>query len=554
VQVLIKLLEHPGELVTRVALRTELWPGDTFVNFEQSLNAAVKRLRQALADSPRNPRFVETLARRGYRFIAPVHGLTGAAERATDTPTIHSLAVLPFENSDGNPEAEYLSDGITESIINSLSRLASVRVMARSTVFQYKAKGLDPRTVGSKLNVQAVLVGRVMQRADALVIGVELVEVRNGWRLWGEQYNRRLRDIFAVEEDISREISGKLRLHLSGEERNRLSKRFTESPAAYQEYLKGRYHLNRVTEQGLRQAIDCFQQAIQKDPRYALAYTGLADAYGVLGFFGLAAPAEVMPKARDAAKQAVALDDGLAEAHTSLAGILKVYDWDWAAAEREYIRALELDPNLAAAHRMYAAYLAAVGRPAEAMREMERAHELDPLSLVISMEMAWNLYMARDYDRAIQQAARTLDLAPDFAPAQHALGIALEQAGRYEEAATAFEKARARSDGNATALASLGHLLARAGPVSEAERILSQLLEMSRSAYVSAYWPAIVYAGLGRVDAALDCLENACRQRDLWLVWLKTDPRFDGLREQERFDELLRQVGLLPRLGRRAAP
>jgi TolB-like protein/Tfp pilus assembly protein PilF len=554
VQVLIKLLEQPGEIVTREALRNQLWPADTFVNFEQSLNAAVKRLRQALADSPQNPRFVETLARRGYRFIAPVHGMAGPAEPVAEAPSIHSLAVLPFENSDGDPEAEYLSDGITESIINSLSRLDSVRVMARSTVFQYKAKGLNPREVGRNLNVQSVLVGRVGQRADALVVGVELVEVRNGWQLWGEQYNRRLSDIFAVEEEISREISGKLRLHLSGEERNRLSKRYTESPAAYQDYLKGRYHLNHVTEEGLRQAIECFQQAIQKDPHYALAYTGLADSYGLLVFFGLAAPAEVMPKAREAARQAVTIDDGLAEAHASLAGILKVYDWDWAASEREYRRALELDPHHAAAHRMYAAFLAAMDRPAEAMREIERAHELDPLSLVISMEIAWNLYMARDYARSIQQAARTLDLAPEFLPAQHVLGLALQHVGRNEEAAVAFEKARAGSKDNACSLGALGHLMAHSGRASEAESILSQLIEMSRHEYVSAYWPAVVYAGLGRVHEALDWLENACRQHDLWLVWLKTEPRFDGLRGEERFDELLLQVGLLPRLGRRAAP
>ena len=553
VQVLIKLLEHPGELVTRETLRNELWPADTFVNFEQSLNAAVKRLRQALADPAQNPRFVETLARRGYRFIAPVLGVVDAAP-AVEAPSVRSLAVLPFENSDGDPAAEYLSDGITESIINSLSRLASVRVMARSTVFRYKAKGLDPRAVGRELNVQSVLMGRVVQRSDALMIAVELVEVLNGWQLWGEQYNRRLSDIIAVEEDIAREISGKLRLHLSGEERNRLSKRFTESADAYQDYLKGRYHLNRMTETGLRQAIACFQQAIQKDPHYALAYTGLADSYGVLGFFGLVAPSEVMPKAREAAGQAVAIDDGLAEAHASLAGILKVYDWDWEAAEREYRRALELDPNHATTHRMYASYLACTGRPAEAMREMELAHELEPLSLVISMEIAWNLYMARDYDRSIQQAARTLELVPEFVPARHVLAMALEQTGQVEAAAVAFESARAASDNNAATLAGLGHMLAGAGRTSDAESVLSQLLEMSSRTYVSTYWVAVVHAGLGHVDEALDCLETACREHDTWMVWLKAEPRFDGLRGHERFDELLRQVGFLPRLGWRTAP
>ena len=542
VQVLGKLLERPGELVTREELRRELWPADTFVNFEQSLNAAVKRLRQALLDSPQNPRFVETLARRGYRFVAAVE--TGGPAGAID-----SLAVLPFENAAGDPESEYLSDGITESIINSLSRLPSVRVMARSTVFDYKPRGtgrkLNGRAVGRKLNVKAVLIGRILQRGDALSVGAELVEVRGGWQLWGEQYNRRLSDIFAVEEEIAREISRNLRVHLSGEDSDRLVKRHTRSTEAYQDYLKGRYHLNALTPAGLRQSIEYFEQAIGKDPNYALAYTGLADSYSLLGFFGLGRPAEVMVKAKEAAMKAVEIDAGLAEAHASLANTHKTYDWDWAAAEREYRKALELNPNYAQAHRMYAAYLAALDRPEEAMREIQLAHELDPLSLVIRMEIAWNLYMARDYDGAIAQAVHTLESAPDFASARHIWGMACQQKGRYEEAAGAYEKVHSASAGHAAPLAGLGHLLAATGRREEALAILAQLLEMASQTYLSPIWPAMVHAGLGQHEEALECLEKAGAERDIWLVWLKTEPRFDVLREEPRFQQLLLKVGLV---------
>src|SRR5579864_4614235 len=334
VQVLIKLLEKPGELVKRQDLRRELWPADTFVNFEQSLNAAVKRLRHALGDLPTNPRFIETLARRGYRFVAPVSSAAAAMPESPRPRVVESLAVLPFVNMDADAETEYLVDGITESIINHLSRLTAVRVMARSTVFRYKDKTLDPRAVGRKLNVDAVLLGRVQQRGDALLVGAELVDVQNGWQLWGEQYNRKLADIFSVEEEMSREISEKLLVRLSGEDRSLLAKRHTQSTEAYQDYLKGRYHLNRLTADGLKKGIEYFERAIQSDENYALAYAGLADAYGLHGFMGMAPAAEVMPKAKQAARRAISIDDGLAEAHASLAGIFKNYDWDWTAAER----------------------------------------------------------------------------------------------------------------------------------------------------------------------------------------------------------------------------
>lgn len=550
VQVLLKLLERPGELITREDLRKELWPGDTFVNFEQSLNAAVKRLRHALGDAPANPRFIETLSRRGYRFIAPVNASTpGATATATSRRAVESLAVLPFGNTDGDPEAEYLADGITESIINHVSRLSAVRVMARSTVFRYKDKNLDPRAVGRKLTVDAVLLGRVQQRGDSLLVGAELVDVQNGWRLWGEQYNRKLSDILAVEEEISREISEKLSLQLSGEDRNRLAKRYTESTEAYQDYLKGRYHLNRLTEEGLRKGIEYFRRAIGRDQHYALAYTGLADAFGLLGFMGMAPAAEAMPKAKDAARRALEIDDGLAEAHTSLGAVFKNYDWDWPAAEREFQKALELNPRYAHGHRIYASYLAGAGRSEESLRESRLALELDPFSLPIRVELAYNACMSRDYDRALAEALRTLDLEPQFAPAQSVLGQVYEQQGRYDEALTALEKARILAHGHPATQAAIVHLLAAAGREPEARELLTRLIDLAGQRHVSGFWLAIALAGTGDVAGAVDALYKSYEQRDVMLIWLGTEPRLDPVRSQPRFAKLLRLVGLTPRAG-----
>jgi TolB-like protein/Tfp pilus assembly protein PilF len=545
-RILAMLLERPGELVTREDIRKALWPADTFVNFEHSLNAAVKRLRRALGDSPDNPRFVETLPRRGYRFIAPVDRAGAAAAEPRPSHVIDSLAVLPFENAAADPETEYLSDGITESLINSLSQLSGIRVMARSTVFRYKGRETDPRSIGRKLNVEAVLTGRVLLRGEALVIGAELVEVQGGWRLWGEQYNRRLAEILSVEEEISREISTKLRLRLSGEDRSRLAKHYTRDTEAYRDYLKGRYFHAKMTEDGLRESIVFFQRALEKDPGYALAYIGMADAYGLMTYFGLLPPLEAMPRAKEAAQRALALDESLPEAHAAIAHIREFYEWDWQAAESGYRRALLLNPNNADTHRFYATLLSAQGRSEEALREILRARELDPLSLVICMEVAWHCYMARDYTRALEHAIGTLELEPAFASARHIVGLVYEQQGRVEAALAEFEKAHAGSGGNPATLASMGRILAAAGRPVEVRALLRQLDEIAARAYVPPYYGALIHAGLGNADEALSYLEASWRRHDLWLVWLGRDPRFDVLRSQPRFQRLLQVIGLGP--------
>jgi DNA-binding NtrC family response regulator/TolB-like protein len=460
--------------------------------------------------------------------------------------TIRSLAILPFENVGAAPEMDYLGDGITESIIGSLSQLPRVRVMARSTVFRYKGQAIDPQAVGRDLGLSAVLTGRVTSRGETLTVGAELVEVENGWRLWGEVYTRSLSDIFAVQEDIAREISTKLRLELTREERNALGKRYTDDVEAYRDYLKGRYYCNKMNPDALRKGVACFQQAIDKDPRYALAYAGLADAHLLFAFFGLRRAKEVMPLAKEAALRAVELDGALAEAQLALASIRKVYDWDWAAAEQGYKRALELSPNYAAAHHSYADHLAATGRTQDGMREIMRAQELDTLSLVYSMEIAWNWFMAREYERALEQSFKTLDMEPLFSPARHTLGLAYEQMGKYEEAIAAFQSALAGSGGNAVPLAALAHVYATAGRRNDAIKKLDELRQLDSQGYVPPYWIALVHAGLGDKDAALEQLERAYEDRDVWLVWLKREPRFDVLRSDPRLEPLLRRVGLLP--------
>lgn len=432
-QILAFLLRRPGELVTREELQQTLWPADTHVNFEQSLNAAVKRLRHALGDSPEKPLFIETMARRGYRFIAPSSAPGRSALPLTrPVHAVNSIAVLPFENATADPDADYLSDGLTEAIINALSRLPALRVLARSTVFRYRGKPVDCRAVGRKLSVGAVLLGRVSQRGDELMIGTELVEVQSGWLIWGQQFSRKLSDVLLIEAELSAKISEKLGSELAGKANgSATARRQTQSTEAYQDYLKGRYHWNKMSAEGLQRSVDYFQHALQKDPGFALAHAGLADSYCLLGYFDLLPPAEAMPKAKESAMRALEIDGDLAEAYASLASVLKVYDRDWLAAEQRYRQALQLNPNYVHGYRGYAALLAATGRFAESVHQIRHAQDLDPLSVVVSMEMAWNCFIAREYDHAIEQALRVTHFEPEFPSAQYILGLACEQKGRF---------------------------------------------------------------------------------------------------------------------------
>ncbi len=541
-QILALLLEKPGQVVTRQELRERLWPPDIHVGFDRSLNTAVNKLRLVLGDTAENPRFIETLARRGYCFIAPVER-SPQPEAPERSAGIESIAVLPLHKANDDPEKEYLTLGITESLIAALSQLPGVQVMALSTVLRFRGMDVDARAVGRELGVDAVLTGRLVERDDSLVIAAELVDTEKGWRLWGGQFRAQISDVLVLEEEVSREIATRLRGRRVGRDMSSPLKRYTENGEAYRDYLKGRFYANKMTPDGLSKALECFRQAIERDGQYALAFAGLADAHVSTAFLGLNPPQEVFPQARRAALMALEIEDGLAEAHVSLAIIKKVYDWDWVGAEIEYTRALQLDPNSAMAHRLYGDYLLAMGRAREALLEIRRALDFDPLSLIINMELAWTYYLAGEYDLAAEQSLKTLEMEPNFTAAQYMLGLAYEQLNRYEEAIFSLETARRGSGNNPASLAALGHAYARVGKKPEAQQALEELREMSARRYVAPYWPAIVHAGLGEADAALGQLERAYAERDVWLVWLLVEPRFENLRTASGFENLIRRLG-----------
>jgi TolB-like protein/Tfp pilus assembly protein PilF len=535
-QFLELLLERPGELVTRKEIAERLWPG-VYVTFDRSLNTAVNALRRALSDSPRNPRFLETRQGLGYRFIAPVERVAPQSGQPPLDDSVDSIAVLPFQNDD--PALNSLADGIADRIIGTLSTAERLRVVASNTTLRYRERDMDAAAFGRELNVRTVLAGRVARHGDSFSISVELVETRSGWRLWGEQFDRSAAGAITIEKDIAQGIARKLRLQWNGHQE---SKPDTGNREAYRDYLKGRYFYNKLTEDGLRKSVAYFEAALAADPNFALGHAGLADAYCLFAFLEIMPSKEALSRAKALALAALAIDSDLAEAHAALANVKKLHDWDWAGAESEYRRALDLKPDFVGAHHWYADHLSAMGRPEEALREIRIAQELDPLSLVISNEVAWNLYMARHYQAALEQAWRTLTLEPRFAPAQHTLGLANEQLGNYEAAIVEFENAYVCSGNHPAALAALAHAHAVAGQKEEALKILCDLEETSRRRHVSPYWLSMVHTALGDHDAAFALLREGIEERDVWMVWLKVEPRLDPLRSDPRFPSLIAKL------------
>jgi len=458
---------------------------------------------------------------------------------------ILSIAVLPFGYTGANPNLEYLSEGMPESIISSLQQLSSLRtVIALSSVMRYKGKDVDPQVVKRELGVDAVLISKIIQVEDELSIRVELVRTADNSRIWGEQYKRKAPEIFNVQEEISNSVAENLRLKLGGEEKKRLAKRYTENPAAYQDYLTGRFYWNKRTKEGVAKSLECFNKAIEKDSRYALAYAGLADSYSLIGRYGYVSPTEAYPKGVQAAGRALEIDKTLGEAHTSLAYIKRNYDFDWKTAEREFKLAIEFSPNYATAHHWYALFLSVLGRHNEALAEIKRAVELDPLSLIINTNVAWVHYFARDYDRAIEIFKKTLEMDPNYALAHERLGQTYLEKGLFAEAIEALEKAVDFSPGNTEILAALGHALAVSGKRTEAEKILATLNELSGKSYISAYDKAAIYLGLGDDDQALKYLEKAYEERAGYISIIKSDPRFERLRANPRFIALLKKINL----------
>jgi serine/threonine-protein kinase len=459
---------------------------------------------------------------------------------------IESIAVLPFQNRSTEADAEYLSDGLTESLIYRLSQLPNLRVSPTSSVFTYKNKEIDPVEVGNQLGVNAVLSGRIVQRGENLTISAELVDVRYNKLLWGEQYDRKISELLQTQREMAREIVDKLKLKVSAQEKG-LAKHFTESNEAYQLYLKGRFYWNKRTGEGLLKALEYFQQAIERDPAFALAYSGLSDTYALLG--GPAAggekpPNEVLPKAKAAALKALEIDETLAEPHVSLGHVKYYYDRDWTGAEREYKRALELNPNYPVAHHWYAIYLITVERQIEALAEIRRAQELDPLSLSINMWLGQILGSAGQLDQAIEQLRKTLELDSNFIQAHHRLGMIYEEKGMYNEAIAEFKQVVNLSDGKPLGIGALAHAYALAGNREEAQKTLDELFKLSRERYVSSTQIAAIYVALGEKDKAFAWLDKAEKDHDLSVVRLKVEPRFAGLRPDPRFNDLVRRIGL----------
>src|SRR5690242_10818017 len=471
-------------------------------------------------------------------------------------PTINSVAVLPFVNDSKDPNVEYLSDGITESIINSLSQLPNLKVMSRNAAFRFKGASVDPVDAGRNLNVGAVLTGRLMKLNDRFVIKTELIKVADGSQIWGDQYNSSLADIFSVQNEVSKKISQNLRLRLTGADEEKLEKRYTHDAEAYQLYLKGRYFWNKRNEEGFRNGIEYFKKAEEKDPTFALAFSGLADSYALLSDIGVARPVDEMPKAKAAAERAVDADPALAEAYTSRAFVKLAYDWDWLGAQSDFQQALKLNPKYPTAHQWYASYLMQMGKFSLAKEEIEEAHNLDPLSPIISSNTGLYSYYEHNYDDAIAKYKLTLQTDPDFWVARHYLALAYVQKGMHDEAIKELRSLiKAPANGpvseevvasDTEASASLGFAYAMAGKKAEAHDILNKLQSLSQRRYVSDLYFAIVYAGLKDNDHAIEYLNKAFDARHPGLVLIRIEPMFDALRGDERFKTLIKRFEPIP--------
>jgi non-specific serine/threonine protein kinase len=456
---------------------------------------------------------------------------------------IDSLAVLPFVNTSGDPNAEYLSDGITESVINDLSQLHALRVIARNTVFRYKGKDPDPQKIAQDLHVRAVVTGRLLQRGDTVVVQAELVDSEKGAQLWGAQYNRKLADVLGLQEEISREISQNLRLRLTGGEKQQASKHYTENAEAYQLYLKGRYYWNKRTQDGYLKSVEYLQQAIARDPAYALAYAGLADSYIGLGFYGWSPPQDAMPQAKAAASKALQIDGNLAEAYASLGYVSLVYDWDWEAAGNQLQHAIALNPSYPMAHQWYTVSFIARGHFDEALGENKRVLDIDPLSLMGNYQTATIHFYAKHYDQAIEECNKTVEMDAGFPLTYNILGRAYAAKGMYREALSEYERAWALTP-NPFALAWEGYVYGRMGDRGHALELVNQLRVLSKQRYVSPLAFADIFSGLGDKDQAFFWLEKGYEERVSQLVLIEIEPMFDPLRSDPRFADLVRRVGI----------
>lgn len=554
---LLLLIGNRGHILEKEELLKRLWP-DAFVE-EGNLNRHISTLRKKLGENQDNPEYIETVPRLGYRFIAHVRALRGESGRGvqphTDASRVHakeartrktsidSLAVLPFLNAGADESSEYLSDGITDNIINSLSRLPQLRVMARSTVSHYRGTEIDPKKVAQETGVRAVVVGRLLQLGENLIVKVELVDTMDGSQLWGEQYSRSLSDIFTVQEEISHRISETLRLQLTDEQRRCLTERYTSNTEAYQQYLMGRFLFNKRTPDGLRKGLKHYERAIELDSRFALAYVGLSESYIYLGYYNLLSSADFLPQATEMALRALKLDPHLAEAHVAMAHI-KRFQWDWPGMEEEYQCALKINPSLPAIHKSYSVLLRQMGRFDECFAEIRKAQHLDPISPNIIATAAANFYCARQYDLALEEILKVIELEPTMPSGHFVAGWIYTQQRKYTEAVEAFQRAGSLFEYNNPEIkANLACAYALWGKRKKAKQLLDQLLRRSQEEDIQSYHLALVYAALGERDQAFAYLWKACEERSAELAYLKVDPLLDSLRMDARFADLLRQGG-----------
>jgi TolB-like protein len=532
-QILRVLLEHSGEVVTREHLREKIWPADTFVDFDQGLNNAIKRLRETLGDSAETPRLIETIPRRGYRFI-------GMAETSSTSTHIRSLAVLPLENLSRDPEQEYFAEGLTEALITTLAKIGELRVISRTSAMQYKGVHKPLRDIARELEVDAIVEGTVLRANDRVRITAQLIDAPRETHLWAESYERDLRDVLALQSELARAIAREIRVKLTPIDQARFAEAHAVDPDAYEAYLNGRYHWNRRSGEGLVKAAENFRQAIAKDPTFPAAYSGLADCLSVLGFWGLVPPDEGCGKAKGVAQKALEMDGGLAEAHASLAFPTIFYDYDFVTAEREFNRSIELNPRYATAHHWFGFYLGMMGRYEEGYTELKRAVGLDPHA-IIYQGLGFGFFFARRYDQAIQYYDKTLEMDPRLASAYCLLGLAYQHKSMHEPAIAAARKAVELSGAATLFTAVLGIVYAGAG-YHEAETVLAQLQEISKQKYTSPYGMARLCTALRKQEEALRWLESAYEGRDPLIVLLKTDPGIDSLRSDPRFQDLLRRL------------
>ncbi len=584
VDTLLALLSKPGGVLEKEELMKMIW-GDSFVE-DGGLARNVSLLRKVFGEAADDAQYIETIPTRGYRFVAPLKqadqpsvltavtpavaapparskfhkawlipamillaavafGLSRLVRTQTPgVPRVNSLVVLPMSNPSNDPKEEYFSEGMTEELINSLAKIEALRVISRTSAMTYKGANKSLPQIARELNVDAVVEGSVLQSGGRVRITVQLFEAKTERQLWAQSYEQDLRDVLALQNGVASAIAREIQVTLTPGEKQRLANSRTVDPEAYLAYWLGRYYWNRRTPEGFQKGIENFQRAIAKDPGYAPAHAGLADAYALLGSIGAEErpPREVMPKARAAAVEAVRLDETLAEGHASLGYTHLSYDWDLDAAEREFKRAIELNPGYATAHHWYAHYFLARAQPEQALAEMKKAQVLDPLSVIIKMGVGWCLYHGRRYDEAIAQYRTTLEMNPNFSLAHCALGMAYEGKKSYSDAIAAFSKAASLPGSHAFALAGLARAFALSGKTLEARRVLDQLEKSATKQYVPAVYLAAVYSAIGDKDRSILAARQAYDERSDYMVYLKTEPWADGLRPDARFQSLLQLV------------